>query len=106
MCGRSLTFRVQLERIGAMPRDWAEPFDHWSTATVRESLTAHQAAQQQIRNAARSSNKPVAECLRHGFGLRVDLQLLIDVLEMEVDCGGLDAQLCRGSFIIVAFDQQ
>src|SRR5713226_8799913 len=52
------------------------------------------------------SNQPVAQCLGHRLGLRMHLQFLVDVLQMKVDGGGSDSQLCSSGFVVVPFDQQ
>src|SRR2546421_12381419 len=52
------------------------------------------------------SDQPVAESFGHGFGLRMNLEFLIDVLQMKVDRGGRNSQLCRGSSVVMAFNQQ
>ena len=59
-----------------------------------------------LRNLRIVSDQPVAESSGDSFGLRMNLQLLIDILQMKIDRRGCDAQFCSSGFIIVAFDQQ
>src|SRR5437870_5047743 len=47
-----------------------------------------------LRNLRIVSDQPVAESFGHGFGFRMHLQLLIDILQMKIDRRGLDPQLC------------
>ena len=52
------------------------------------------------------SDQPVTERLGYCFGLGMHLQFLVDVLQMKVDGGGSDSQLCPGGFVVMPFDQQ
>jgi len=52
------------------------------------------------------SYESIAKSFGDGFGFGVDLQFLIDAFYVEADCVERDAELGRGGFVIVSFNQQ
>ena len=52
------------------------------------------------------SDEAVAEGFCHGFGLGMDLQLLVNSLQVETDCTHGHADLIRRSFVIVPAGKQ